>query len=342
MMASPAPPDSAAPPDPASGSSPPPPARVLSPAAAAALRAAEARAQPPPRVSTPAESHTAALDLSEAFNPSRADLLPFYKLLDSELLPKVSKPQAVSTLSTLHTLLSNILHPPNPSQSAKFRQLRTSNKLIQREVIEPAGGAPKHYLVLCGFRREVREFEEYYSWSGGQGGKQLFKLRCGKKVLETRIGQAKEADEREKRYRESEKEAEAARKQKALLGFEEDRLDRAEKDAREKHVRDARAGQPPPPVQPRSTGPSRWRGRGRGGAATGGAGLLQAQVGGHTEDEEDEEDEEDDEDFDPEAGDEDAPPSYGELHGRVLGTGLPPGGEAAPAGVNMVNEQDLE
>lgn len=166
----------------------------------------------------------------------------------------MSKPQAVSTLSTLHTLLSNILHPPNPSQSAKFRQLRTSNKLIQREIIEPAGGAPKDYLVLCGFRREVREFEEYYSWSGGQGGKQLFKLRCGKKVLETRIGQAKEADEREKRYRESEKEAEAgecclyalpvhvctlttaspwsARKQKALLGFEEDRLDRAEKDAR--------------------------------------------------------------------------------------------------------------
>lgn len=107
----------------------------------------------------------------------------------------------------------------------------------------------------------------------------------------------------------------------------------------EKHVRDARAGQSPPPVQPRSTGPSRWRGRGRGGAATGGGGLLQAQVGGHTEDEEDEED---DEDFDFEAGDEDAPPSYGELHGRVLGTGLPPGGEAAPAGVNMVNQQDLE
>lgn len=38
------------------------------------------------------------------------------------------------------------------------------------------------------------------------------------------------------------------------------------------------------------------------------------------------------------------PPSYGELHGRVLGTGLPPSAETVDRGsrVSMVNQQDLE
>lgn len=252
----------------------------------AALRAAEARARPRPPATTSADAHSSRLDVEGAFNPSRADLLPYYRLLDSEvsragrtgtrassladsriatvqLLPKVSKPQAVKTLETILTLLNNILAPPNPAQALKFRQLRLSNKLVAREVVSPANGAGRDYLVLCGFRREVREFEEMLVWKQGEGGKQLFRLRCGKKVVEDRIKQAREAEERETRYRESEKEAEAgvsiideycgpssgasascdrrvdtpllmraARKAKALLGFEDDRLDRAERDER--------------------------------------------------------------------------------------------------------------
>lgn len=126
-----------------------------------------------------------------------------------QLLPNVSKPQAFSTISTLLTILTNILSPPNPSQAHKFRQLRLSNRLIAREIVEPASGAARDYLVLCGFRKSVREFEEHLEWGRGEGGQQLFKLRCGKKVLETRVVQAKEAEEREKRYRESEKSEEA-------------------------------------------------------------------------------------------------------------------------------------
>jgi len=50
--------------------------------------------------------------------------------------------------------------------------------------------------------------------------------------LESTLKRAKEAEEREKRYRESEKDAEKMRKEKALLEFEEDRRLRSEKDER--------------------------------------------------------------------------------------------------------------
>ncbi|TNY23659.1 hypothetical protein DMC30DRAFT_389119 [Rhodotorula diobovata] len=320
--------------------------RILSPAAAAALAAAEARARPPPRTSSQADAHSLALDVDGAFAPSRVDLQPFYRLLDSKLLPNVSKPQAVTTLSTLHTLLQNILAPPNPSQAAKYRQLRFSNKLIAREVVLPANGAAKEYLVLCGFRKAVRDFEEHLEWHRGEGGTQLFKLRCGKKVLETRMAQAKEAEEREKRYRESEKGAEAARKERALLGFEEDRLDRAARDERERLVREARAAEPQTAPAPYSTGPSSFARQAGRTTARMGRGFSRAGAAAFGDEEEAEEDDDEHEDGtgeDDGAVDDDAPPSYGELHGRVLGTGLPPGGEAAPpAGVSMVNAQDLD
>ncbi|GAA5942757.1 hypothetical protein JCM3775_005041 [Rhodotorula graminis] len=317
--------------------------RSLSAAAVAALAAAEARAKPPVPVSSPADAHSLALDLEGAFNPSRLDLQPFYRLIDSQLLPNVSKPQASSTISTLLTILNNILHPPNPAQAHKFRQLRLSNRLIARDIAEPASGAARDFLVACGFRRVVREFEEHLEWARGEGGQQLFKLRCGKKVLETRVVQAKEAEERERRYRESEKSEEAARKQRALLGFEDDRLDRAARDERERLVREARAAEPAPAPAPYSTGPSSFaRQSQRPTARVGGSQVYRgsgaAGPGGSSDEEDDggerEEDEEDE--------DEDAPPSYGALHGRVLGTGQPPSGEMAPAGVNMVNAQDLD
>ncbi|GAA5978288.1 hypothetical protein JCM10908_004299 [Rhodotorula pacifica] len=287
--------------------------------AAAALRAAEARARPRQPVSTSADAHRLDQD-SSAFNPSRADLLPFYRLLDSELLPKVSKSQAVRTLETLHTVLSNILSPPNPAQALKYRQLRLSNKLINREIVSPANGAGRDFLVLCGFRREVRDFEESLVWKQGEEGKQLFKLRCGRKVIEDRIKLAKEAEERETRYRESEKEAEQARKAKALLGFEDDRLSRAERDERERLARQARAERSPPPVTVRPTSPMVPSPR----AAPHHMVHARARAPGG-------------------GGEDDPPPAYGATFGRVLGTGEPPAGDAhVPSGVRMVSAQDME
>ncbi|GAA5971358.1 hypothetical protein JCM21900_001462 [Sporobolomyces salmonicolor] len=300
---------------------------ALSPVEAARL-AAEARAQAPstaPPVSTPAQAHSPAFDPA-TFNPSRQDVLPFHTLLDSQLLPKTSKAQAVATLETLLTLCTNILDPPTPQQAAKFRQIRLSNGLIRRNIMDVAGGAPHDYLVACSFRRQTIDFTAYLVFPPSPSAKQLHALRTGHHVLELTLKRAREADEREKRYRESEKEAEKMRKRQALLGFEEDRRLRAERDARERIVREARAAVPPDPGVPRSsTSPissSLRHGVIASAARFSGTAALP--------------DEEED-------GMGDPPPSYGELHGRVLATGLPPQGEGSvPGGVTMVAAQDLE
>ncbi|BGO89418.1 hypothetical protein NBRC10512v2_001372 [Rhodotorula toruloides] len=242
-------PPAPSPPPSSSSLAPSSPTRTLSPAAAAAL----ARAQPAPRPTSRAEAHSARLDQEggEEFRPDRKDLLAYHRVLDSQFLPNVSKTQAVETLSTLHTILSNLLSPPAPSQAHKYRHIRLSNPLIQRIILTPASGSAKDFLVLCGWKREVKEFEEALVWRGGEG--QVYRVRCGRLVVEGKLRAAKEAEERERRYKESEKEAEAARKEKALLAYEEDRLSRAERDERERLVREARAALPSPPVIPRPT-----------------------------------------------------------------------------------------
>ncbi|GAA5991126.1 hypothetical protein JCM11641_004039, partial [Rhodosporidiobolus odoratus] len=289
------------------------------------------------------------------------------------LLPDCSKPHVVQTLSTLLTLLSNILSPPNPGAANKYRQLRLSNSLIRTNLVSPANGVGIDFLIAAGFRSQKIEFEEYLVFSPGPTAAMMHRLRTAEWVVREKLKAAKEAEEREKRYRESEKTAEAGRKEKALLAAEEDRLRRAEKDEREKFARSARpppssssAGTPSYTV--RSTSPGRWArqqarqhhhqgardrgsgGRGQpypprsGGGMGGGGNVLTASLGEGDEDD-DEEMEEDDEGEEYQEGEEeeDPPPSYGELHGRVLATGLPPGGEAeVPRGVSMVSRQDLE
>lgn len=135
-----------------------------------------------------------------------------------------------------------------------------------------------------------------------------------------------EAEERENRYRQSEKEAEKERKGKAMLGFEEDRRLRKEKDEREKLVRDSRAAAAaaaaaaaPPPPDPHSVDAHHP--------------LFNTQSNAA-----------DTMDVDPAHGD--LPPSYGASliasgsGGRVLGTGAVVGGP--PPGVRMVHQQDLD
>ncbi|GAA6029454.1 hypothetical protein JCM8097_003687 [Rhodosporidiobolus ruineniae] len=293
-----------------------------------------------PPVSRPEGAHSPLLDQEGAqgssFNPSRQDVLPFFRILDAQLLPNVSKPQAVKTLETIQTLLGNILSPPNPAAAAKYRQLRLSNSLIKSAIVEPANGAAQDYLVAAGFRTQNVEFQAYLVFAPSPTPAQLHKLRVARHCVTQKLGQAREAEEREARYKESEKAAEAVRKEKALLGYEEDRRLRAEKDEREKIVRAAR---PPPDdsYQVRSTGPSRWNGGASSSRSTpyppplSRAAVAQQQAQAQ--------------EADPEAGSDDPPPSYGELHGRVLGTGLPPPGETGgleERGVRMVSQQDLD
>ncbi|GAA6024966.1 hypothetical protein JCM11491_001321, partial [Sporobolomyces phaffii] len=239
------------------------------------------------------------------------------------LLPNCSKSQAVETLSALQTLVSNILAPPNPAAASKYRQIRLSNGLIQRTIVNVANGAPHDYLVACAFRRQTIEFTPYLIFPPAPTAKELHRLRTGAHVLETTLKRAREAEEREARYRESEKDAEKARKEKALLEFEEDRRLRSERDERERFVREAQAAQPPALAAPRPTSPvARPRANPRTVLRQSRSrGIVMGEVR--------------DEDGTP-------PPAYGELHGRVLGTGLPPDAVDVGTGVQMVNQQDLE
>lgn len=129
-------------------------------------------------------------------------------------------------------MLSNILSPPNPSAASKYRQIRLSNARIQRVLMNVANGAAHDYLVASGFRRQTIEFTAYLVFPPSPTANELHRLKTGHHVLGNTLKRAQEADEREKRYRESEKEAEKARKDKALLEFEEDRRLRSERDER--------------------------------------------------------------------------------------------------------------
>lgn len=60
----------------------------------------------------------------------------------------------------------------------------------------------------------------------------LHTLKIGQYVLTQVIGRARAAEEREMRFKDSEKDAEKARVGKAMLGFEEDRRLKKEKDDR--------------------------------------------------------------------------------------------------------------
>lgn len=80
------------------------------------------------------------------------------------------------------------------------------------------------YLIACGFRKSIVEFVPYLNFPPAPSAKTLHSLRVGNHVLNHVIVKARAAEEREKRYRESEKEVEAARKAKTMLGFEEDRV----------------------------------------------------------------------------------------------------------------------
>lgn len=201
------------------------------------------------------------------------------------------------------------------------------------------------YLIQAGWHRTVVEYVPCESnnvdpptwlispfadlnFGGSPSPKQLHTLRIANLVLKTVLTRAREAEARETRYKQSEKEAEAERKGKAMLGFEEDRRLKKEKDEREKLVRDSRAAAAAaaasaaaaaPPAEPNSADADHP--------------LFNTQSTADAT-----------MDVDPVHGD--LPPTYGASllaagsGGRVLGTGEVVGGP--PPGVRMVHQQDLE
>lgn len=129
-----------------------------------------------------------------------------------------------------HLRHRNILAPPNPLQAAKYRQVRLANSGIKRNIVDIPGAFD--YLIAAGFRQVNADFEAMLTFSPAPSPTLLHKLRCANFVLKEVNKRAIEAAEREKRFRESEVDAEKARVGKVMLGFEEDRRLKREKDAR--------------------------------------------------------------------------------------------------------------
>ena len=231
-------------------------------------------------------------------------------------------------------------------------------------------GPPSLTLTVCvfdavaaGFRQSVVSFEAYLTFASSPTPSQLHKLKTAHLVLTIVLSRVREADDREKRMRNSEAEVEAQRKEKAMLGFEEDRRLKRERDERGKsrpldraHSRDDLAQYftivPVANLVPSDSSDRIVRDARTAAAAEAAATQAAADLAAARHHNDDYHNlppvayggptsarrtmtvgpgEDDDEDLD-------GPPSYGQLHGRVLGTGRP----APPSEFASVSRQDLE
>lgn len=104
--------------------------------------------------------------------------------------------------------------------------------MINKNIVEIEGAFD--YIIACGFRKSIVEFVPYLTFSSSPSPKLLHTLKTGHFVLLQVMEKAKAAEERESRFKESEKDAEKARVGKVMQGFEEDRRLKKEKDDRGK------------------------------------------------------------------------------------------------------------
>ncbi|KAJ3058326.1 hypothetical protein HK102_010566 [Quaeritorhiza haematococci] len=119
----------------------------------------------------------------------------FRRLVDSRILRDNLPAQSLSTLTTLHKILSNILsHPSEP----KYRKLRGRNKLVHDSILSVLGG--EEALIAVGFLKRVEQFEEYFVLVG-EGGQGLEKVKVARDILEEYLGKAVEKAEREERQK---------------------------------------------------------------------------------------------------------------------------------------------
>ncbi|KAH8919619.1 hypothetical protein BT69DRAFT_1352979 [Atractiella rhizophila] len=160
--------------------------------------------------------------------------LGFYRLIDAEIRDKNEKNRALSSLETINKLIGNILDHP---QEEKYRRFKVTNNLIKTNIVDVPGAYS--YMVHAGFRKEVKEFVEYLAFPQTPTTNQLSTLRLAHDCLQVKLSILRASAERAEKSKQSEKEIEEARKQQALLAFQEDRRLKEEKDEREKVIREA-------------------------------------------------------------------------------------------------------
>ncbi|KXN89617.1 hypothetical protein AN958_05484 [Leucoagaricus sp. SymC.cos] len=207
----------------------------------------------PTRVSISPENRSVAADALAAAALARTSQAPaqksaaqlaaehdrrqtFRRLIDPGIVRPNSKEQAYSSVKTLLTIADNLLREP---ENPKFKQFKSTNSVIQRELMNPKGAI--EYAIEMGFRPEVKDFQPYYTFNP----RYMEDLHIGRSILYNHIKLETEKMERAARARANEKANAAAAAQRVKLAFMDDRRTKEMKDEIERQRRAARAVAPP-------------------------------------------------------------------------------------------------
>ncbi|WVQ83390.1 hypothetical protein IAT38_005531 [Cryptococcus sp. DSM 104549] len=212
-------------------------------ARAAALRAAEARLNPPPSYdaaavadpSAPASTSPAVAASSTStpaplfgapraqtaasYHPTEKDdretRLKFSRLLDRGIVRDNGYKQSAEAVETLHKIATNILTSDDP----KFRSLKASNSMLKNKVLSVKGG--HEYLIALGFRTQTVDFTNHYVFAKTLRG--VHEMQIGADVLQDRMQSLQERVSLTTLSATSHKSEEAARRERALREIEADR-----------------------------------------------------------------------------------------------------------------------
>eukprot|EP01120_Amphizonella_sp_Union-15-10_P004305 TRINITY_DN14935_c0_g1_i1.p1 TRINITY_DN14935_c0_g1~~TRINITY_DN14935_c0_g1_i1.p1 ORF type:complete len:523 (+),score=103.03 TRINITY_DN14935_c0_g1_i1:85-1653(+) len=152
----------------------------------------------------------------------------FRRLYDVQLRKEIETPNLLKTLQTLYLILDNIITHPDDE---KFARVPATSKRFASDVLEAKGGL--QFILKAGFRKKVIEFKEFWVVSTLEFLPSLIAARevvREKKELLEDINSKKLSEDLLQRQKESE------RVKIAMLHFEEDRANRAEKDKRNKPI----------------------------------------------------------------------------------------------------------
>ncbi|KAJ3576196.1 hypothetical protein NP233_g581 [Leucocoprinus birnbaumii] len=145
---------------------------------------------------------------------------------------------------TLLTIADNLIRDP---ENPKFKQFKSTNTVIQRELMNPKGAI--EYAIEMGFRPEVKDFQPYYTFNP----RYMDDLQIGARILRDFIDLETEKIERAAKARANEKANAAAAAERVRLAFMDDRRTKELKDEMERQQRIARAAAPPGPTSPRAS-----------------------------------------------------------------------------------------
>ncbi|KAF9453065.1 hypothetical protein P691DRAFT_802444 [Macrolepiota fuliginosa MF-IS2] len=156
----------------------------------------------------------------------------FRRLVDPGITRPNSKEQASSSLKTLLTIAENLLREP---ENPKFKQFKSTNSVIQRELMGPKGAI--EYAIEMGFRPEVKDFQPYYVFHP----RYMEDLSLGAAILREHINIETEKAERAALAKANEKANAAAAAERVKLAYMDDRRTKEMKDEMERQQRNARA-----------------------------------------------------------------------------------------------------